>query len=310
MNMVRVTAIGRKGGVPNNQDKVVLLCGIQADGSIEPGEWMGYHVDESGFKSPFILGTKTVYYGLAGESYTETTNIGEKRLKVNEYFSFFRQSPDTQEFLFQILSCHEYHTQPAPTPTPKVKKPTKKQLPKLLVVPIKDFTVGIVGKFPGKRNPFKSQGAAPCKVEFAENPAIVLAIDSLRAVIELTFFFLKDGPPTTVTPIAEWLDGLKGEIENLEVELEYVSNAPIDTQIDHSQLFDFLYEKSEGASLEEIVEEITESTGHKLSNLLDFWLQEVHRRAVELYDICNMSVDCVDAEMAFLAASNLRYPLK
>ena len=310
MDMVRVTAIGRKDGVPNSQDKVVLVCGIQPDGAIEPGEWMGYHVDESGFKSPFILGTKTVYYGLAEESYTETTNIGEKKLKVNEYFSFFRQSPDPQEFLFQILSCHEYHTQPAPTPTPKVKKPTKKQLPTLLVVPIKDFTVGINGKFPGRRNSLKWQGAAPCKVEFPENPALVMAIDSLRAVIELTLSFLSDGPPATVTPIAEWLEGLKGEIENLEGEIEYVSKAHIDTQIDHSQLFDFLYEKSDGSSLEEILEEITESTGHKLSNLLDFWLKEVHRRAEEIYDICIMSVDCVDAEKAFLAASNMRYPLK
>jgi hypothetical protein len=309
MNMVRVTAIGRKGGVPNNQDKVVLLCGIQADGSIEPGEWMGYHVDESGFKSPFILGTKTVYYGLAEESYTETTNIAEKKLEVDEYFSFFRQSPDPQEFLFQILSCHEYHSQPSATPL-KAIETKKKHLPTLLVLPIKDFTTSIVGKFPGKRNPLKSQGATPCKVEFSENPAIVLAIDSLRAVIELTLFFLKDGPPATVTPIAEWLEGLKGEIENLEGELEYVSKGPVDTQIDHSQLFDFLYEKSEGSSLEEILEEVSESTGHKLSNLLDFWLQEVHRRAEELYDICIMSVDCVDAEKAFLAASNLRYPLK
>ncbi|MDP2762023.1 MAG: hypothetical protein Q8O64_16780 [Sideroxyarcus sp.] len=301
MNMVRVTAIGRKGGVPNSQDKVVLLCGIQTDGSIEPGEWMGYHVGENGFRSPFIIGTKTVYYGFAEESYTETTNIGERKLKIDEYFSFFRPSPDQQEFLFQILSCHEYHTPPAPTL--RAQEPKKKRLPTLLALPIKDFTSSSIAISSGPRNPLKSRGAAPCKVDFPENPSIVLAIDSLRAVIELTLFFLKDGPPTTVTPIAEWLGSLKGELENLEDELVYMSKAHVDSSMDVPDLYNFLYE-------EPSIKIIMELENYELSNLLDFWLKEVHRRAEELYDICIMSVDCVDAENAFLAVSNLRYPLK
>ena len=307
MKMVRVTAIGRKGGVPNNDDKLVLLCGLKADGTLEDGEWMGYHVGEKNFTSPFILKNgRTVYYGRE-ENYTETTNIGEKMLKESGYFALFRPSgePGERELTFEIWHVSEYQISSSPVapslPILKANSPKKKQLPTLIALPITVKSNPRFGK--AKRAP-RPRAFLACEVEFLDNPAIVPAIDSLRAVIELTLFFLQDGPPASVKPIAEWLDGLKDALEELVDELKSVLEAPIYTRIcmEYSQLSHFLYEESS-------IEDKMELADYELSNLLHFWLKEVRRRADELYAICNESVSCVDAEKSFFSISNMRYPL-
>jgi len=307
MKMVRVTAIGRKGGVPNSDDKLVLLCGLKADGTLEDGEWMGYHVGEKNFTSPFILKNgRTVYYGRE-ENYTETTNIGEKMLKEGGYFALFRPSyePGERELTFEISHVSEYQTSSTPVaaslPILKATSVKKKQLPTLIALPITVKSEPRFGK--AKRAP-RPRAFSACEVEFPDNPAIVPAIDSLRAVIELTLFFLEDGPPASVKPIAEWLDELKDALEELVDELKYVSEGSIYTRIDmeYSPLSDFVHEEFS-------IEGRMESEDYELSNLLHFWLKEVRRRAVELYEICNESVDCVDAERLFLSISNMRYPL-
>ena len=110
MNIVRVIAVLREGGYPNENYKFVLLCGINANHQIEDGEWMGYIKNESEFH-PFILRDSSCFYGDEEHNF-EPTNIGDRHhlVEVGGLFTVSNQ-PHTDEpwqSTFEIVSCHAY----------------------------------------------------------------------------------------------------------------------------------------------------------------------------------------------------------
>lgn len=104
MNIVRVMSLWMDGGVVQEQYKIVLLCGIDEQQRILDGEWMGY-VKNDGISHPFILKSQNKLFFYGGDEHDfQSTNIGEKFIRVGHYFSLFEDSEST----YKITNVHPY----------------------------------------------------------------------------------------------------------------------------------------------------------------------------------------------------------
>lgn len=111
MRIVRVVAVFREGGHSHQNYKFVLICGIDANGRLIDGEWMGYIENDSVFW-PFILkGGESCFYG--GEEHcAEPTNLGRGDIQVGRCFTL--SSPPAErtpsESTYELVSCHPYES--------------------------------------------------------------------------------------------------------------------------------------------------------------------------------------------------------
>jgi hypothetical protein len=107
MSLVRITAEYKEGGHSYNNYRIVILCGITADNRIAEGEWFGYVRNESVFH-PFVLRLgKEFFYG-GEETWIEPTNIGQRDIKVGEYFTLSNSPHDAEKFeaIYAINNIH------------------------------------------------------------------------------------------------------------------------------------------------------------------------------------------------------------
>ena len=186
---------------------------------------------------------------------------------------------------------------------PRPSRKPVRRLPTLITLPIPQF------KRHNPPPPFSSGGTSRSRDICEADPGdphkhtIVLAIDSLCAVIDLTLSFLT-AKPDYASDIIEWLLDLRGTLSALE---EAIVNGCLD---DDSISID-----TEGPSdLDAVLSDCPELDPDDFSDdclyrLIFFWLEEIERRGYELLNICTMSVDCIAARNAFLQTANLHYPI-
>jgi hypothetical protein len=110
MKIVRVVAESRDQDPSARGLRVYLLCGLDEDGSLSDGEWMGY-TKQKNLIHAFVLesGVRLKYGGK--EAYHEVTDLGSKRIAVGSYF-IVEGAPeidDSWATVFQVLSIHSYN---------------------------------------------------------------------------------------------------------------------------------------------------------------------------------------------------------
>lgn len=109
MRIVRVVAVFREGGHSHQNYKFVLICGIDANGRLIDGEWMGY-IENDSVLWPFILKSGDSCFFGGEEHYAEPTNFGLGDIKVGRYFTL--ASPPGElapwESTYEVLSCYPY----------------------------------------------------------------------------------------------------------------------------------------------------------------------------------------------------------
>ncbi|MDD4930187.1 MAG: hypothetical protein PHP85_13045 [Gallionella sp.] len=181
----------------------------------------------------------------------------------------------------------------------------RRPLPTLIALPIPKLAK-LYGP-PGAacfQHPLASKREEPKELD-VHKAAILDAIDALRAVIELTLSFLKDGADYVMQPV-EWILQLKSSLDDLEEALWgccLEESVTIDTEgVDG---LDSILD-----SVPDFDADFDETPDPFAKKMLLFWLDEIKRRGRELFDICIGSVDVCEAEHAFKTMKNLRYPVR
>ena len=111
-HIVRIVAKYVENDSPAGNYRFVLLCGIDENGRIAEGEWLGYtHNNDQYF--PFLL-QRTPYpcIFLGGEEkYFEPTSIFQSRIEVNSIFTI-SNSPGSNEEWSSVYKITSVHTLP------------------------------------------------------------------------------------------------------------------------------------------------------------------------------------------------------
>lgn len=107
MSVVRVVAACREGGRRDASYKVVLVCQIDDNKSVIPGEWLGY-VQNDKVKHPFIFEHGIRFFYGGEEHAYEPTNLGQKKIQVGSFFTLSNDpsDPETFEATYEITSVH------------------------------------------------------------------------------------------------------------------------------------------------------------------------------------------------------------
>jgi hypothetical protein len=181
-------------------------------------------------------------------------------------------------------------------------KPARR-LPTIIALPIPQFNRHNPPLPFSRGGPSTSRDICEADSGDPHKHTIILAIDSLCAVIDLTLSFFA-AKPDYASDIIEWLLDLRGTLSVLE---EAIVNGCLD---DHS-----ISIYTEGPSdLDAVLSDSPELDPDDFSDdclyrLIFFWLEEIERRGWELFNICIMSVDRIAARNAFLQTAKLHFPI-
>ena len=113
MNITRIVAVLREGGTSKPEYQLFIVCGLNEDDHVAPGEWMGYTKNGS-IIHPFVVNSirddfSDLRYG-GEENYIERTNFGNLKIEVGNYFTV--QSPigalEEWQSIYEIRSIHKY----------------------------------------------------------------------------------------------------------------------------------------------------------------------------------------------------------
>lgn len=105
--LVRVTAEYKEGGHRYSDYCIVVLCGIDQERRLAPGEWFGYVRNEK-LLYPFVLRLgKEFFYG-GDDPWAEPTNIGQHEIKVGTHFTLSNSPDDTEIFdaVYAVTNIH------------------------------------------------------------------------------------------------------------------------------------------------------------------------------------------------------------
>lgn len=170
--------------------------------------------------------------------------------------------------------------------------------PKQVDNPLPDLPALVVIPTSGFEHPWRGRKDDP-EVPESARVDILLAIASLLAMIDLAESFFSNSKKDQ--PTLQNLGQLRKDLENLE-------NAIIHEHFDSHPTID----TSELASIMDTADVLIETLPGRSSSAgqaaLRFFMEEIRRRAFEIFDISIMSISVLDAEKTFNMVNELPYP--
>ena len=105
MRLVRIVGEYKEGGEPIGS-RAVILCGVDNNGRLVDGEWFGYDRYDDGVEQPFVLRFGELFDFGGDPKEVQRTNIGQRALRVGEYFTVSSEHGGPEGWAVACLITH------------------------------------------------------------------------------------------------------------------------------------------------------------------------------------------------------------